>query len=93
MKVGKIQKCRICGCSDLSNCKNYCYWITDELCSKCFFTLSDEERKRELDYRYRKYRIGEKIGDRFPIYSPRGTIIAECFNIDFARKIVRSLNK
>ncbi|WP_338631624.1 hypothetical protein [Clostridium baratii] len=87
-----MQKCRICGCSDLSKYEEYCCWEAHELCSKCFWTLSDEERELEIRYRYRKYRIADGFDNEFPIYSPEHNLIAICSNIEDARKIVRLLN-
>ncbi|WWU65594.1 hypothetical protein QJR26_04330 [Clostridium baratii] len=87
-----MQKCRICGCSDLSKYEEYCCWVAHELCSKCFWTLSDEEQKLELRYKFRKYRIVSRYTNEFSIYSSEGNIIAICRNIKEARKIVRLLN-
>lgn len=87
-----MQKCRICGSSDLSKYEEDCYWIAHELCSKCFGTLSDEEQKIELRYKYRKYRIAGGFINGFPIYSPEQNIITVCSKIEDARKIVRLLN-
>lgn len=29
------QKCRVCGCTDSNACLGGCYWVEDDLCSKC----------------------------------------------------------
>lgn len=87
-----MQKCKICGCSDLGKYEEYCYWVAHELCSKCFSTLSDKEQKIELRYKYRKYRIAGGFTNGFPICNPEQNIIAICSNIEDARKVVRLLN-
>jgi hypothetical protein len=29
------QRCRSCGCSNLSACPGGCWWVEDDLCSSC----------------------------------------------------------
>lgn len=29
------QRCRVCGCSNLSACPGQCWWVEDDLCSSC----------------------------------------------------------
>ncbi len=29
------RKCRVCGCTDLKACPENCYWVENDLCSKC----------------------------------------------------------
>jgi hypothetical protein len=29
------QRCRSCGCSNLSGCPGGCWWVEDDLCSTC----------------------------------------------------------
>lgn len=29
------QRCRVCGCSNLSACEGGCAWVADDLCSAC----------------------------------------------------------
>lgn len=29
------QRCRVCGCSNLSACTGGCWWVEDDLCSSC----------------------------------------------------------
>ena len=29
------EKCKICGCTDYNACEGGCYWVAEELCSKC----------------------------------------------------------
>lgn len=31
----KVRVCRKCGCKDYSPCDGGCYWVEDDLCSKC----------------------------------------------------------
>ena len=31
-----MRKCIICGCNDMKACEGGCYWISDNICSKCF---------------------------------------------------------
>lgn len=30
-----IRTCRVCGCTDLEACPGGCYWVEDDLCSRC----------------------------------------------------------
>jgi hypothetical protein len=36
------QKCRVCGCTDNNACEGGCYWVEDDLCSKCAENSCDE---------------------------------------------------
>lgn len=29
------RKCRVCGCTDFHACPGGCYWVEDDLCSRC----------------------------------------------------------
>lgn len=29
------RRCRVCGCTDAKACPDGCYWITENLCSRC----------------------------------------------------------
>lgn len=29
------RKCRVCGCTQYNACEGGCYWVEDDLCSKC----------------------------------------------------------
>lgn len=29
------QKCRVCGCTWNNACEGSCYWVEEDLCSKC----------------------------------------------------------
>jgi hypothetical protein len=31
----KTKHCRCCGCTDKHACPGGCYWVTDDLCSRC----------------------------------------------------------
>jgi len=37
--VFDVHKCRECGCIDLNACQGGCYWVEDDLCSKCAIKL------------------------------------------------------
>lgn len=37
-----VQKCRVCGCTDNNACEGGCYWVEDDLCSKCAEKLEGE---------------------------------------------------
>lgn len=41
-RVGEIRKCRVCGCTDFKACEGGCYWVEDNLCSKCAEVKKDE---------------------------------------------------
>ena len=41
-RVGEIRKCRVCGCTDFKACEGGCYWVEDDLCSKCAEVKKDE---------------------------------------------------
>ena len=30
------QRCRVCGCTWIHGCADGCYWVTDDLCSRCY---------------------------------------------------------
>lgn len=34
-KENKERKCRICGCTWFNGCPEGCYWVEEDLCSKC----------------------------------------------------------
>ena len=34
-RESREQKCRVCGCTQNNACKGGCYWVEDDLCSKC----------------------------------------------------------
>jgi hypothetical protein len=34
-KLFDEQKCRVCGCTEDNACKGGCYWVEDDLCSRC----------------------------------------------------------
>ena len=40
--MGKKRKCRICGCTDEHGCVGGCYWIEEDLCSKCAERLIED---------------------------------------------------
>lgn len=44
------QKCKICGCTDYNACEGSCYWVAEELCSKCADGLinQNENLQQEL---------------------------------------------
>ncbi len=33
--LGTEQKCRVCGCTWFTPCEGGCFWVEDDLCSKC----------------------------------------------------------
>ena len=35
IRFAQAQKCRVCGCSEYNACPGGCYWVEDDLCSKC----------------------------------------------------------
>lgn len=35
LKDEEIQKCRVCGCTYYTPCEGGCYWVEEDLCSKC----------------------------------------------------------
>lgn len=41
--LGQVDKrrCHVCGCTQLNACSGGCYWVTDNLCSKCANRLDD----------------------------------------------------
>lgn len=30
-----VRTCRVCGCTDLLACSGGCYWVEEDLCSRC----------------------------------------------------------
>ncbi len=40
------RKCRICGCTDNCACPGGCYWVEEDLCSRCV-------EKAEMDKNYK----------------------------------------
>lgn len=49
------RKCRVCGCTEYNACEGGCYWVAEDLCSKCVENSSTEDEtaieklKRELE--------------------------------------------
>lgn len=39
------QKCRVCGCTQYNACEGGCYWVKEDLCSKCAEKMIEEEKK------------------------------------------------
>jgi predicted RNA-binding Zn-ribbon protein involved in translation (DUF1610 family) len=39
------QRCRVCGCTWDNACEGGCYWIEDDLCSKCAEKIREEEQE------------------------------------------------
>ena len=35
VKKESPRKCRVCGCTDNKACPGGCYWVEDDLCSRC----------------------------------------------------------
>lgn len=35
IEVSEEQKCKVCGCTQNNACEGGCYWVEDNLCSKC----------------------------------------------------------
>lgn len=31
-----IAACRVCGCTELAACPGGCWWVADDLCSRCY---------------------------------------------------------
>ena len=42
MLIVDEQKCRICGCTENNACEGGCYWVEDDLCSKCVGKVKEE---------------------------------------------------
>ena len=44
------EKCKICGCTNDKACDGGCWWVAEELCSKCANKLIEEnvELKKQL---------------------------------------------
>lgn len=40
-KVDVSRKCRVCGCDALHACEEGCYWVAEDLCSKCAEKMED----------------------------------------------------
>ena len=38
------QRCRVCGCTWDNACEGGCYWVEDDLCSKCAEKMQEEKR-------------------------------------------------
>ncbi len=36
------QKCRVCGCTQYNACEDGCYWVEEDLCSKCAEKMKEE---------------------------------------------------
>jgi hypothetical protein len=53
----KEMKCRICGCTDDQACPGGCYWVDDDLCSRCDETI--EAISRWKIYRWKRYGRGD----------------------------------
>lgn len=43
----KVQVCRVCGCTQYRACEGSCYWVEEDLCSKCAEKL--DEQLEDLD--------------------------------------------
>lgn len=39
------QKCRVCGCTWYTPCEGGCYWVEEDLCSKCAEKITNEATK------------------------------------------------
>jgi predicted RNA-binding Zn-ribbon protein involved in translation (DUF1610 family) len=37
------QRCRVCGCTWYNACEGGCYWVEDDLCSKCAEKAQEEQ--------------------------------------------------
>ncbi|HYP38247.1 MAG TPA: hypothetical protein VEQ62_18070 [Stellaceae bacterium] len=35
LSLVNMRACRLCGCTDHSACEDGCYWVEEDLCSKC----------------------------------------------------------
>ena len=35
----ELHFCKVCGCSDTHACPGGCYWVTDDLCSNCVYSI------------------------------------------------------
>jgi hypothetical protein len=59
------EKCKICGCTDTNACEGGCYWVAEELCSKCLDKVLQEHTRlnqdKELLIKYLEEKI-KKIG-------------------------------
>jgi hypothetical protein len=44
VKAIREQKCRVCGCTWAHACEGGCYWIEDDLCSKCAVKLGKDNK-------------------------------------------------
>lgn len=42
----KVRVCRKCGCKDYRACDGGCYWVEDDLCSKCVETTPTDRIMR-----------------------------------------------
>ena len=48
------QKCRVCGCTWNSPCEGGCYWVEEDLCSKCAEQLYEKALEYMHQHKYRK---------------------------------------
>jgi len=42
-EVSEEKKCRVCGCTENNACEDGCYWVEDNLCSKCEENVQQNE--------------------------------------------------
>lgn len=45
MNKEEIEKCKICGCTDERACEGGCYWIAENLCSRCADKLIENNKQ------------------------------------------------
>lgn len=43
LKEKEIQRCRVCGCTYYTPCEGGCYWVEEDLCSKCAEIIREQE--------------------------------------------------
>lgn len=43
------QKCRVCGCTWNTPCEGGCYWVEEDLCSKCAEKIEADNSDKEMD--------------------------------------------
>lgn len=41
LKEKEIQRCRVCGCTYYTPCEGGCYWVEEDLCSKCVENIKE----------------------------------------------------
>lgn len=41
LKEKEIQRCRVCGCTYYTPCEGGCYWVKEDLCSKCIENIKE----------------------------------------------------